>query len=58
MLKTIPICLPDRKVVDNYTDIVKPIFDRQNNLEIENQKLAELTDCFLPIVMNGQVQVN
>jgi type I restriction enzyme S subunit len=57
-LKIIPICLPVKKVVDNYTDIVKPIFDRQNNLEIENQKLTELRDWLLPMLMNGQVKVN
>ncbi len=57
-LKTIPIYLPDKKVVDNYTDIVKPIFERQNSLEVENQKLTELRDWLLPMLMNGQVKVS
>jgi type I restriction enzyme S subunit len=56
-LKTIPIYLPDKKVVDVYSKIVKPIFDRQNNLEIENQKLTELRDWLLPMLMNGRIKV-
>jgi type I restriction enzyme S subunit len=56
-LKTIPICLPDKKVVEIHSEIVKPIFERQNNLEIENQKLTELRDWLLPMLMNGQVKV-
>jgi type I restriction enzyme S subunit len=56
-LKTIPICLPDKKVVEIHSEIVKPIFERQNNLEIENQQLTELRDWLLPMLMNGQVKV-
>jgi type I restriction enzyme S subunit len=56
-LKTIPICVPDKKVVDKYSIILKPIFERQNILEIENQKLTELRDWLLPMLMNGQVKV-
>lgn len=56
-LKTIPICLPDKNVVNKYSDTAKPIFNRQNNLEIENQKLSELRDWLLPMLMNGQVKV-
>ena len=57
-LKTIKVCLSISKVIENYSSIVDVIFVRQNNLELENQKLTELRDWLLPMLMNGQVKVN
>jgi type I restriction enzyme S subunit len=57
-LKIIKVCLPKNIVIKEYTSKVEAIFDRQNNLEIENQKLTELRDWLLPMLMNGQVKVN
>jgi type I restriction enzyme S subunit len=57
-LKTIPISLADKNVAIAFSVIVKDIFERQNILEIENQKLTELRDWLLPMLMNGQVKVN
>jgi type I restriction enzyme S subunit len=57
-LKLIKVCLPKNKVIEEYTIKVEPIFNSQNNLEIENQKLIELRDWLLPMLMNGQVKVN
>jgi type I restriction enzyme S subunit len=56
-LKIIKVCLPENNIVTEYTSKVDSIFDRQNNLEIENQKLTELRDWLLPMLMNGQVKV-
>jgi type I restriction enzyme S subunit len=56
-LKTIKICLPKKEVVKEYTHKVDAIFERQNLLELENQKLTELRDWLLPMLMNGQVKV-
>jgi len=56
-LKIIKVCLPKNNVIKEYTSKVEAIFDRQNNLEIENQKLTELRDWLLPMLMNGQVKV-
>lgn len=55
---TLPYHLIARDSANNYTVIVKGIFERQNILEIENQKLTELRDWLLPMLMNGQVKVN
>jgi type I restriction enzyme S subunit len=57
-LKIIKVCLPNNIIIKEYTSKVEAIFDRQNNLEIENQKLTELRDWLLPMLMNGQVKVN
>lgn len=56
-LKSIQISIPSEKVLSEYQKVAKPIFDKQNNLELENQKLAALRDWLLPMLMNGQVTV-
>lgn len=56
-LKSISICIPSEKVLSAYKKIAKPIFSKQNYLELENQKLAALRDWLLPMLMNGQVRV-
>lgn len=48
---------PNSELVDNYHNKVRPFYSKiQKNL-IENQKLAELRDWLLPMLMNGQVSV-
>ena len=56
-LKLISICLPEKTVVEKYTESVISIFNRQNLLELENQQLSSLRDWLLPMLMNGQVKV-
>lgn len=56
-LKTIKTCLPEKKVIKNFTKIVSSTFERQNLLELKNQQLSELRDWLLPMLMNGQVMV-
>jgi type I restriction enzyme S subunit len=57
-LKTIKTILPKEIVLSEFNEKIKPIFKRQDKLELENQKLAELRDWLLPMMMNGQVKVN
>ena len=57
ILKTINISIPNNEVLEEYYKISKPIFKKQNLLELENQKLSELRDWLLPMLMNGQVSV-
>lgn len=57
VLKKIEITLPGISVVNKYTETVNNIFSRQSNLELENQRLAELRDWLLPLLMNGQVTI-
>ena len=56
-LKTIKTILPKEIVLSEFNEKIKPIFKRQDKLELENQKLAELRDWLLPMMMNGQVKV-
>lgn len=56
-LKSLPVILPEKDVVKKFTNSVTSIFEKQNLLEVENQKLTELRDWLLPLLMNGQVKV-
>ncbi|NGZ90739.1 restriction endonuclease subunit S [Psychroflexus maritimus] len=51
------IALPDDKLLFQFTNKIKPILKRIDNTILENQKLADLRDWLLPMLMNGQVSV-
>ena len=50
--------LPPRNLLQKYDALYQPIADRIYKTAIENQKLTELRDWLLPMLMNGQVKVN
>lgn len=58
LLKDCKFVLPDRKTVDEFTSHVKPFLRKQDLIQKENQKLVELRDWLLPMLMNGQIKVN
>jgi type I restriction enzyme S subunit len=49
--------LPEKSVIKKFQDFVKPIFNKINSVEIENQKLAALRDLLLPKLMRGEIRV-
>lgn len=53
-LRKMPI-LFNQDLIDKFEIETKPIFKKTNNLKLENQKLSELRDWLLPMLMNGQV---
>lgn len=57
VLKSIDIIKPYHQIVKNFIKRIKLLFDKQNNLEKQNQELAQLRDWLLPMLMNGQVKV-
>lgn len=56
-LFTLKVVRPDDGVLKKYNEIINPVFQKQNKIEFENQKLTELRDWLLPMLMNGQVKV-
>ena len=58
LLKDCKFILPERNIVDDFTLKVKPILSKQDLIQKENQKLIELRDWLLPMLMNGQVRVS
>ena len=57
VLKTIKIPLPNQYLVSEFKRRVSPIFEQQNIIELQNEKLMSLRDWLLPMLMNGQVTV-
>jgi type I restriction enzyme S subunit len=51
------IILPEKKIIDKFSKISKNIVSKKLLINEENQKLAELRDWLLPLLMNGQVKV-
>ena len=50
--------VPDEKIVEQFYDIMDNIQEKKQTALAENQKLTELRDWLLPMLMNGQVKVN
>lgn len=49
--------VPEEKIVDQFYDIMDDIQEKKQTVLSENQKLFELRDWLLPMLMNGQVTV-
>ena len=45
-------------LVKRYNELTNPIFQKLEIVKLENQKLVQLRDWLLPMLMNGQVKVN
>ncbi|MGC4234932.1 MAG: restriction endonuclease subunit S [Niabella sp.] len=58
VFKAINIIKPSRTIVNEFTKKGKKIFDKQDNLEKQNQQLSALRDWLLPMLMNGQVKIS
>ena len=56
-LKQSRIVIPPKELTIELEKIIAPLFAKKINNEIENQKLSELRDWLLPMLMNGQVKV-
>jgi type I restriction enzyme S subunit len=57
-LFSLGVIKPEKCILKQFYSFINPAFEKQNKLELENQKLSELRDWLLPMLMNGQVKVN
>ena len=57
VLKTFKLAYFDKRLIDNFSSIISPVLFKINSINQENQKLVELRDWLLPMLMNGQVKV-
>jgi type I restriction enzyme S subunit len=55
-LRVTPI-LSNYKYIKKYNEITHSIFTKLENIKLENQHLTSLRDWLLPMLMNGQIQV-
>lgn len=49
--------VPNKNIVDKFYDFMESIQEKKQTVLAENQKLSELRDWLLPMLMNGQVKV-
>lgn len=57
IIKGLPIIQPPQKIIDNFDCIVQSYYKKIHKNEQESAKLTALRDKFLPLLMNGQVEI-
>lgn len=57
VLRDINILVPNLSIQAKFDSIVIPLMEKIKNHDFQNQKLTELRDWLLPMLMNGQVKV-
>lgn len=55
--KSSTIIVPTLQIIEEYTNIVNPMFNLINANKIENEKLSQLRDTLLPKLMSGEIRV-
>ena len=55
--KSIPFVIPTKSLVNQFSEIVEPIFQQTLILATQNDKLQEARDLLLPRLMNGEIRV-
>lgn len=51
------LLLPNRDLLSKFSELIRPMFTMQINLEAESRKLAAMRDFLLPRLMSGEIQV-
>ena len=57
-LFNLPVVIPQKEIIFAFNEKTFSIFNYQLSIEKETQKLTALRDRLLPLLMNGQVEVN
>ena len=57
LMKTIPLIIPPKDRLDSFEEKIKPLFDRIESLEEENQRLTSLRDTLLPKLVSGEIEI-
>jgi type I restriction enzyme S subunit len=57
-IKELIVLMPDDLSIQKFDKLIEPTYDKILNAYRENQKLTELRDWLLPMLMNGQVKVS
>jgi type I restriction enzyme S subunit len=56
-MKDIPALIPDDDTLRRFQEECTPIFEKQELLEAESARLAEIRDSLLPRLMSGELSV-
>ena len=58
LLYSIPLVKPNDLILQTFDNVLLPIFQKLEKVQLENENLTKLRDSLLPLLMNGQVTVN
>lgn len=58
VLNTFLSAYPNKNLISDFSEVVKPILKKIDLVQKESQTLTELRDWLLPMLMNGQVRVS
>lgn len=58
IMQNIPALIPSKETLKRFNLLCDTIFRKQEYLEIENEKLAQLRDTLLPKLMSGEIDVD
>ena len=56
-LKSVPITMPPINLLNQYNDIIKPLFDQIRTNQNQIQYLTQLRDTLLPKLMSGEITI-
>lgn len=57
-IKSLPIAVLSNATMNNYDELVSPLFSLMKSNEEENRRLSELRDTLLPKLMSGELDVS
>ena len=57
ILNSISINIPQKQTIEQFNDLLKPIFDQIFNNSRQNENLVSIRDTLLPKLMNGEIEV-
>ena len=58
LMKSLPTIIPISSVLDGFEELMEPIFRKQETLESESRRLAQLRDTLLPRLISGQISLD
>jgi len=58
LMKSLPTIIPEKAVLDDFEDLLSPLFYQQEVVEEENSLLSSLRDSILPRLMSGKLNAS
>jgi len=56
-IKALPLLLPPKKTIAEYSTLIEPLFEQIFQNYVENRRLVALRDTLLPRLMSGELEV-
>lgn len=57
-MNSMKVKIPDKKILNEFQDIITPIFSKIREVSDESDRLIELRDSLLPKLLNGEIELS